>query len=83
MVSGVNELVRINSAVTNAFVHLAWVPAILPSSTLGSVCNSMSSCYCIVASDGTALRYKSAIIELIIAKPNYYPLPLLFTSKTK
>uniref|UniRef100_A0A914UQD9 Uncharacterized protein n=1 Tax=Plectus sambesii TaxID=2011161 RepID=A0A914UQD9_9BILA len=58
---GVRELARVTSNSAKAFTGLAWVPAILPSSTLGSVCNSPSSCF--VASDGLGLRVYQAVVD--------------------
>ncbi|TKR87267.1 hypothetical protein L596_011689 [Steinernema carpocapsae] len=58
---GVRELARITSNAAEAFSCLAWIPAILPSSTLGSVCNSPSSCF--VASNGGKLIVYQAVVD--------------------
>ncbi|KAI1722626.1 dmX-like protein 1 [Ditylenchus destructor] len=42
---GVRELARVTSHSENAFACISWVPAILPSSVLGTVCNSPSSLF--------------------------------------
>ncbi len=51
---GVSELARINSNEISAFSDVAWIPTLLPSTTLGSISNSPSACF--VASDGKCLR---------------------------
>ncbi|KAJ8249356.1 hypothetical protein GJAV_G00233900 [Gymnothorax javanicus] len=58
---GVSELARINSLHTSAFSNVAWLPTLIPSSVLGSYCNSASSCF--VASDGTHLRLYQAVVD--------------------
>jgi len=58
---GITELARINSKETSAFSDVAWIPTLLPSTTLGSVCNSPSACF--VASDGHCLRVYQAVID--------------------
>uniref|UniRef100_A0A915ICM9 Uncharacterized protein n=1 Tax=Romanomermis culicivorax TaxID=13658 RepID=A0A915ICM9_ROMCU len=68
---GVRELARINSPKFTAFSSIAWIPAILPSSTLGSKSNSPSSCF--VAFDGQCLRVFQAVIDAraLLAEVNY------------
>ena len=58
---GVAELARINSPMVSAFSNAAWIPTLLPSSTLGSVSNSPSACF--VASDGESLRVYQVVID--------------------
>ncbi|KAL3207739.1 hypothetical protein MRX96_009997, partial [Rhipicephalus microplus] len=58
---GVAELARINSLEPSAFSNVAWVPTLLPSTTLGSISNSPSACF--VASDGLQLRVYQAVID--------------------
>lgn len=58
---GVNELARINSPEISAFSNVAWIPTLLPSTTLGSYSNSPSACF--VASDGENLRVYQAVID--------------------
>ncbi|XP_077556185.1 rabconnectin-3 alpha isoform X7 [Haemaphysalis longicornis] len=58
---GVAELARINSLEPSAFSNVAWVPTLLPSTTLGSISNSPSACF--VASDGVQLRVYQAVID--------------------
>lgn len=58
---GVTELARINSPNTSAFANVAWIPTLLPSSTLGSIVNSPSACF--IASDGNQLRVYQAVID--------------------
>ncbi|XP_022257757.1 dmX-like protein 2 isoform X5 [Limulus polyphemus] len=58
---GVTELARINSLETAAFANVAWVPTLLPSTTLGNISNSPSACF--VASDGQQLRIYQAVID--------------------
>ena len=58
---GVTELARINSPNVAAFANVAWIPTLLPSSTLGSIANSPSACF--IASDGEQLRVYQAIID--------------------
>ena len=58
---GVTELARINSLELSAFANVAWVPTLLPSTTLGSISNSPSACF--VASDGNQLRIYQAVID--------------------
>ncbi|XP_042889042.1 dmX-like protein 2 isoform X6 [Penaeus japonicus] len=58
---GVMELARINSPQVSAFSNAAWIPTLLPSTTLGSVSNSPSACF--VASDGECLRVYQAVID--------------------
>ncbi|CAM1299293.1 DMXL1 (predicted), partial [Pycnogonum litorale] len=58
---GVTELARINSPLVSAFSNIAWIPTLLPSTTLGSVSNSPSACF--VASDGFCLRVYQAVID--------------------
>ncbi|KAI5722725.1 hypothetical protein M8J76_012674 [Diaphorina citri] len=59
---GVSELARINSPHISAFSNVAWIPTLLPSTTLGSLSNSPSACF--VASDGQGLRvYQAAVID--------------------
>ncbi|XP_022241502.1 dmX-like protein 2 isoform X2 [Limulus polyphemus] len=58
---GVTELARINSLETAAFANIAWIPTLLPSTTLGSISNSPSACF--VASDGQQLRIYQAVID--------------------
>ena len=58
---GITELARINSQEISAFSDVAWIPTLLPSSTLGSITNSPSACF--VASDGQRLRVYQAVID--------------------
>ncbi len=58
---GITELARINSQEISAFSDVAWIPTLLPSSTLGSITNSPSACF--VASDGHSLRVYQAVID--------------------
>ncbi|XP_046897782.1 dmX-like protein 2 isoform X2 [Hypomesus transpacificus] len=58
---GVSELARINSLHTSAFSNVAWLPTLVPSSVLGTYCNSASACF--VASDGTNLRLYQAVVD--------------------
>lgn len=58
---GVTELARINSLETSAFANVAWLPTLLPSTTLGSISNSPSACF--IASDGHQLRVYQAVID--------------------
>jgi len=54
---GIVEISRINSTDMDAFTHVAWVPALLPSTSL------FSNSGCFVASDGTNLRVYQAILD--------------------
>ncbi|KAG8041870.1 hypothetical protein G9C98_007174 [Cotesia typhae] len=58
---GVSELARINSLEISAFSNVAWIPTLLPSTTLGNLSNSASACF--VASDGQCLRVYQAVID--------------------
>ncbi|XP_059222460.1 dmX-like protein 2 [Stomoxys calcitrans] len=58
---GVSELARINSPEISAFSNVAWIPTLLPSTTLGGYSNSPSACF--VASDGEHLRVYQAVID--------------------
>ncbi|KAK7475123.1 hypothetical protein BaRGS_00033615 [Batillaria attramentaria] len=58
---GLMELARINSPSASAFTSLAWVPTLLPSTSLGSCSNSPSALF--VASDGDSLRLYQAVID--------------------
>uniref|UniRef100_A0A0P5RMU8 DmX protein 2 n=1 Tax=Daphnia magna TaxID=35525 RepID=A0A0P5RMU8_9CRUS len=58
---GVKELARINSPEMSAFASVAWIPTVLPSSSLGGYSNSASACF--VASDGSSLRIYQAVID--------------------
>ncbi|XP_054286224.1 dmX-like protein 2 isoform X3 [Macrosteles quadrilineatus] len=58
---GVSELARINSPEMSAFSNVAWIPTLLPSTTLGNLSNSPSACF--VASDGESLRVYQAVID--------------------
>ncbi|XP_049457284.1 dmX-like protein 2 isoform X5 [Epinephelus fuscoguttatus] len=58
---GVSELARINSLHTSAFSNVAWLPTLVPSSVLGTYCNSASACF--VASDGKNLRLYQAVVD--------------------
>lgn len=58
---GVSELARINSPEISAFSNVAWIPTLLPSTTLGNLSNSPSACF--VASDGESLRVYQAVID--------------------
>ncbi|XP_062554540.1 dmX-like protein 2 isoform X3 [Armigeres subalbatus] len=58
---GVSELARINSPEISAFSNVAWIPTLLPSTTLGNLSNSSSACF--VASDGESLRVYQAVID--------------------
>ena len=54
---GVVEIARINSTELHAFPHVAWVPALLPSTSL------FSNSGCFVASDGSSLRVYQAVLD--------------------
>lgn len=54
---GVVEVARINSSELDAFSHVAWVPGLLPSTSL------FSNSGCFVASDGTNLRVYQAVLD--------------------
>lgn len=58
---GVSELARMNSPEISAFSNVAWIPTLLPSTTLGNLSNSPSACF--VASDGECLRVYQAVID--------------------
>lgn len=58
---GIGELARISSPEQSAFSNVAWIPTLLPSSTLGNLSNSPSACF--VASDGECLRVYQAVID--------------------
>ncbi|XP_017781826.1 PREDICTED: dmX-like protein 2 isoform X2 [Nicrophorus vespilloides] len=58
---GICELARISSPEPSAFSNVAWIPTLLPSSTLGNQSNSPSACF--VASDGHCLRVYQAVID--------------------
>ncbi|KAM9408900.1 dmX-like protein 2 isoform 2-T2 [Pholidichthys leucotaenia] len=58
---GVSELARINSLHTSAFSNVAWLPTLIPSTVLGTYCNSASACF--VASDGKNLRLYQAVVD--------------------
>lgn len=58
---GIAELARINSPEISAFSNVAWIPTLLPSTTLGNLSNSPSACF--VASDGKCLRVYQAVID--------------------
>ncbi|XP_064619402.1 dmX-like protein 1 isoform X3 [Lineus longissimus] len=58
---GITELARINAPHLSAFSNVAWVPTLLPSSTLGTGSNSPSALF--VASDGHSLRVYQAVID--------------------
>ncbi|KAF5272292.1 hypothetical protein FQR65_LT04949 [Abscondita terminalis] len=58
---GICELARISSPEPSAFSVVAWIPTLLPSSTLGNLSNSPSACF--VASDGRCLRVYQAVID--------------------
>ncbi|CAG9822471.1 unnamed protein product [Phaedon cochleariae] len=58
---GICELARISSPEPSAFSNVAWIPTLLPSSTLGNLSNSPSACF--VASDGRCLRVYQAVID--------------------
>uniref|UniRef100_A0A673L8V3 DmX-like protein 2 n=1 Tax=Sinocyclocheilus rhinocerous TaxID=307959 RepID=A0A673L8V3_9TELE len=58
---GVSELARINSLHTSAFSNVAWLPTLIPSSVLGTYCNSASACF--VASDGKNLHLYQAVVD--------------------
>lgn len=58
---GICELARINSPEPSAFSNVAWIPTLLPPSTLGNLSNSPSACF--VASDGHCLRVYQAVID--------------------
>uniref|UniRef100_A0A914YLS6 RAVE complex protein Rav1 C-terminal domain-containing protein n=1 Tax=Panagrolaimus superbus TaxID=310955 RepID=A0A914YLS6_9BILA len=58
---GVRELSRLTSVSPSAFDCLSWVPAILPSSTLGTICNSPSSCF--IASNKGRLCVYQAVVD--------------------
>ncbi|XP_069360205.1 dmX-like protein 2 isoform X7 [Maniola hyperantus] len=58
---GVSELARVNSPHLSAFSNVAWLPTLLPSTTLGNLSNSPSACF--VASDGESLRLFQAVID--------------------
>ncbi|EGT42387.1 hypothetical protein CAEBREN_13627 [Caenorhabditis brenneri] len=58
---GVKELARVASTIISGFSSVGWVPAILPSCTLGTVCNSPSSCF--IACDGGQLIIYQAVLD--------------------
>ncbi|KAE9556016.1 hypothetical protein FO519_000762 [Halicephalobus sp. NKZ332] len=58
---GVRELARLTSGFPSAFDCISWVPAILPSSTLGTICNSPSSCF--IASNNGQLCVYQAVVD--------------------
>ncbi|CAG9833364.1 unnamed protein product [Diabrotica balteata] len=58
---GICELARISSPEPSAFSNVAWIPTLLPSTTLGNLSNSPSACF--VASDGQCLRVYQAVID--------------------
>ncbi|KIH47071.1 hypothetical protein ANCDUO_22874, partial [Ancylostoma duodenale] len=58
---GVKELARVASPFLTGFDCLGWIPVILPSCTLGTVCNSPSSCF--IASDGQNLVIYQAVVD--------------------
>ncbi|CAD6187487.1 unnamed protein product [Caenorhabditis auriculariae] len=58
---GVKELARVGNSLREGFSILSWIPAILPSCTLGTVCNSPSSCF--IANDGNCLVIYQAVID--------------------
>ncbi|XP_052099551.1 dmX-like protein 2 isoform X2 [Mytilus californianus] len=58
---GIVELARINAPDISAFIDVAWVPTLLPSSTLGTYSNSPSALF--VASDGASLKMYQAVID--------------------
>ena len=58
---GVTELARINSPNIAAFANVAWIPTLLPSTTLGSISNSPSACF--IASDGNQLHVYQSVID--------------------
>ncbi|KAF6032001.1 DMXL1 [Bugula neritina] len=61
LAGGVTELAKVNSPDIAAFDNVAWLPTLLPSSALGSTCNSSSSLF--VASDGSNMRLYQAVID--------------------
>ncbi|GFO28212.1 Dmx-like protein 2 [Plakobranchus ocellatus] len=58
---GIVELCRINNSCQSAFTNVAWVPTLLPSTSLGAYSNSPSALF--VASDGQCLRLFQAVID--------------------
>ncbi|GFS07033.1 DmX-like protein 2 [Elysia marginata] len=58
---GIVELCRINNCNQSAFTNVAWVPTLLPSTSLGAFSNSPSALF--VASDGQCLRLYQAVID--------------------
>ncbi|NP_001368760.1 RAVE complex protein Rav1 C-terminal domain-containing protein [Caenorhabditis elegans] len=58
---GVKELARVASPSINGFSTVGWVPAILPSCTLGTVCNSPSSCF--ISCDGNQMIIYQAVLD--------------------
>ncbi|WKY17140.1 hypothetical protein Q1695_001621 [Nippostrongylus brasiliensis] len=58
---GVKELARVASPLRTGFDYLGWIPVILPSCTLGTVCNSPSSCF--IASNGCDLVIYQAVVD--------------------
>lgn len=54
---GIVEIARINSTEVNAFPNVAWVPGLLPSTSL------FSNSGCFVASDGSNLRVYQAVLD--------------------
>nr|XP_006818127.1 PREDICTED: Dmx-like 2 [Saccoglossus kowalevskii] len=78
---GLKELARINSPLISAFSNIAWLPTLLPSSSLGPVSNSPSACF--VASDGICLRLYQAVIDarsILIEVANNYEQPEAYMS---
>lgn len=58
---GMKELSRVASSSRTGFDCLSWIPVILPSCTIGTVCNSPSSCF--VASNGKNLVIYQAVVD--------------------
>uniref|UniRef100_A0A158R4B7 WD_REPEATS_REGION domain-containing protein n=1 Tax=Syphacia muris TaxID=451379 RepID=A0A158R4B7_9BILA len=58
---GVRELARVAGTSSKTFFWMAWIPAVLPSCTLGSICDSPSSCF--IASDGKKLSVYQAVVD--------------------
>uniref|UniRef100_A0A8R1HL41 WD_REPEATS_REGION domain-containing protein n=1 Tax=Caenorhabditis japonica TaxID=281687 RepID=A0A8R1HL41_CAEJA len=58
---GIREIARVASPVMTNFSIVSWVPVILPSCTLGTVCNSPSSCF--ISFNGTQLIIYQAVLD--------------------
>ncbi|KAI6235649.1 hypothetical protein M3Y95_00074000 [Aphelenchoides besseyi] len=57
---GVRELSRMTVKEPNIFYSISWLPAIIPSSALGTICNSPSSCF-LTFKDGNLAIYQAIV----------------------